>query len=784
MNMHATLSSTSMLSAAQRAALHVGATQGPPHDPLALVLYARGGADPSTGFAIGALDAVEIGACSRALMLAPSPGADRQLTESSGSFGGLKSPTNVAVARNGTVYLVDRGNALIKYFDPCDCSFKPLPCFVAQGPAAQTDGCTPGPSGFAPLNQLRDPTGLAVADRDLVIVDRGHHRVVLMDLIGSVPRAALRLPASTGLRKLWTPFAVAVDSHGHIYASDPDHARIDIFGRDARWHKAWTGLGQVTHLAVDANDVVLAVIEDIDVDATGKTVPGAFEIVDGRRRPLAPRALAAASRFACNRIAVDPAGRLHLGAACATPADAVFDPQGYPVKEKDKVAPLLYATSGSYRSSALDSRRRGCVWHRVQLAGALPDHTRIDLQTTTSDVELDAGELADLPAQAWSDAVSVRALEGGTTDALVRSPPGRYLWLRLVLSGDGQSTPCISHIVIEFPRISLRRYLPGVYGMDPIGADFTDRFTALFDATLRSIETRIDTMHELFDPASAPADKPRAKTRAGAPTVDFLSWLAGWVGVAFDRGWPEATRRAILKRSACLFGQRGTAEGLRQLLLTFLGFDRARCEAACPQPRCTPRPDNCAPPPRPCAPPSPPLILEHFRLRRWLFVGAGRLGDDAMIWGKRIVNRSELSGAERTGNARVGPLSCPPDRNPATQLISTPDPQRDPFHVYAHQFSVFVPARVKRSEWQRRGLERLLAQESPGHTRWQIEYVEPRFRVGVQAMVGLDSVIARVPKGIRLNDNRLGRGSVLPPHPGRPAVAGIDARVGETMRLT
>jgi phage tail-like protein len=784
MNMRVAGSSTSVLSAAQRAAMHVGPTQGLPHDPLALVLYARADADASSGFAVGALDAVEIGACSRALMLAPSPGADRRLTESSGSFGGLKTPTNVAVARNGTVYLVDRGNAALKYFDVCDCSFKPLPCFVAQGPAGPIDECIPSPPGFAPLNQLRDPTALAVAGHDLVIVDRGHHRVVLMDLVGSVPRAALRLPAATGLRKLWTPFAAAVDSHGHVYVSDPDHARIDIFGRDGRWHKAWTGLGEVTHLAVDVDDVLLAVIEDVDVDPTGKPVAGAFEIIDGQRRPLPPRALVIARRFACNRIAVDPAGRLHLGAICATPADAVFDLQGYPVKEKDKVAPLLYATAGSYLSSALDSRRRGCIWHRVQLAGAIPERTRIGIQTTTSDVELDAGELADLPPQAWSDVVSIRALKDGTTDALVRSPPGRYLWLRLALSGDGQSTPSITQIVIEYPRVSLRRYLPSVYGMDPIGADFTDRFTGLFDATLRSIETRIDTIHELFDPSSAPADKPRAKTRDGAPTIDFLSWVAGWVGIVFDRGWPEATRRAILKRAACLYGLRGTYAGLWQLLLTFLGFERARCEAACPQLRCIPRPDNCAPPAPPCAPQYPPLILEHFRLRRWLFVGAGRLGDDAMLWGKRIVNRSELSGTERTGNARVGPLSCPPDGNPATQLITTPDPLRDPFHVYAHQFSVFVPARIKRSEWRRRGLERLLTQEAPAHARWRIEYVEPRFRVGVQAMVGLDSVIARVPAGIRLNANRLGHGTVLPPHPGRPAATGIDARVGETMRLT
>ena len=51
-------------------------------------------------------------------------------------------------------------------------------------------------------------------------------------------------------------------------------------------------------------------------------------------------------------------------------------------------------------------------------------------------------------------------------------------------------------------------------------------------------------------------------------------------------------------------------------------------------------------------------------------------------------------------------------------------------------------------------------------------------------MIGLDSVIARVPAGMRLNDNRLGHGTVLPPHPGRPAVIGVNARAGETMRLT
>jgi hypothetical protein len=234
----------------------------------------------------------------------------------------------------------------------------------------------------------------------------------------------------------------------------------------------------------------------------------------------------------------------------------------------------------------------------------------------------------------------------------------------------------------------------------------------------------------------------------------------------------------MLKAAPHLYTLRGTRYGLWRMLLVFLGLDRS-CDGASEVTRCKPLPLNCAAPPEPCPPHWPALILEHFRLRRWLFVGSGRLGDDAMLWGSRIVNRSQLN-----DNARVGPLVCPPDSRPATQLISTPDPLHDPFLVYAHRFSVFVPARIKQRTWQRRGLERLLAQESPAHTSWQIEYVEPRFRVGVQAMVGLDSVIARVPEGIKLNDNALGQGTVLPPRPSRPIRTGLGARIGETTRLT
>src|ERR1051326_2367617 len=747
------------LGPAQQAALHVGPQDASPFDPRALVLYGRSGGDPKDGFAAGTLDQIEIEPCHMLMELAPAPGAERRLIEASGSFGSLKPPLNVAAAARGTVYLTDRGNALVKYFDPCDCAFKPLPC-ISTAPAATTNT-----HRFVPLDRV----GCAWSGTQLLMADRGPPRVVVVALMGGVPRAALRLPGATGLRALWSPFAVAADSRRRIYVSDPDHARLDLFSPEGRWLKGWTAMGAIGALAIDCEDRLYAVIGDYARDTAGNPDPAAVEICDGAIKPVADDVAQLRARFPRNPVSSDNAGRLHL--LCASGQTAMFDLQGLPVAEKSTAALPVVAKSGSYLSRPLDSRRRGCIWHRAVLTGDLPAKTRIDVQTTTSDVPLNDAELADLPAQAWSAPISVRSMMRGVADCLVMSSPGRYLWLNLAFAGDGKSTPRLSRIVFEYPRVSLRRYMPAVFGMDPVSADFTDRFTALFDTTLRSIERRIDTFYELFDPATAPAASPR-----GNPATDFLSWLASWIGVTLGAHWPEALRRAMLKAAPQLYTLRGTRYGLWRQLLVFLGLDR-NCDGACEVTRCKALPLNCAPPLPPCPNEPPPLILEHFKLRRWLFLGAGKLGDDSVLWGQRIVNRSQLD-----SNARLGPLSCPPDRRPATQVVSTPDPLRDPFLVYANRFSVFVPARVKQRSWQRKGLEKLLAQESPAEALWQIEYVEPRIRVGVQAMIGLDSVIARVPSGIKLNDNALGRGTVLPPRPSSPLRTG-DARVGETMRL-
>ncbi|MEO6775563.1 MAG: phage tail protein [Kofleriaceae bacterium] len=320
---------------------------------------------------------------------------------------------------------------------------------------------------------------------------------------------------------------------------------------------------------------------------------------------------------------------------------------------------------------------------------------------------------------------------------MLRAPAGRYLWLRLSFTSHGDETARIRRARVVFPRVSLRRYLPGTFGSDPIAGEFTDRFLSVFDRTFRGIEATVDWQAHFYDPLSAPAND-------GDRTRDFLSWLGTWIGVTLDRSWPIARRRRYLKMVGKLFAIRGTVPGLRKSLQLYLGLP---LEDDCAQTTCgactTKKPPKWQP---------PQLVLEHYRLRRWLFLGAGRLGDEAKLWGDNIVNRSRLDGPNCRGNAQLG----------VTELDTTQDPVRDPFWVYAHKLTVFAPASCAYTPTAKRGIERLVRAERPAHVAYQIVYVEPRFRIGVQSMIGFDTAVGRYPgANTKLGEARLGRATML-----------------------
>jgi phage tail-like protein len=699
----------------------------PPHDPLWIELGRSYGWRIAPG-----VTAVETALGDHALTLRPLPGTGRQLTEPSGSFGGLVLPLHVAIDDECRIWLLDRTGGRLLRFDPCDCAFRAMPC---------TAGIGDGP------RQLRRPGAITAVGELILVSDEGPPGRVLVFDGRSLALRTIWRPPPTALAQPWQPRAIAVATAPSaakagrsgpgavVLVADRANGILHRFNLRGHWLGGIDGFGAVAALAIDCDGRIYSFI---DGDAAVRS-----SAPDGTAIGLAATVAEIAGRFPKLPLPLDAKGRINLSAWCAS--GGWFDAAGNASGDTPADDPA-YPAQGVWTSTMLDSAIARCQWHRIVVEMCVPAHGGIDFFTFTAETNLPDSHVAALPDTAWTAVPPLPA----TGDALILSQPGRYLWLRAVLRSPGTATPRLNQLLVEYPRISLRRYLPAAFGADPVSADFTDRLLAIFDREFRSVEAKIDDEAALFDPRSAPAGE-----RKGEP--DFLTWLASWVGVSLDRSWSLARRRAYLRRAPHLFACQGTLRGVFAALVLYLGLDRpappahrAVCASRC-----------ASPPPQWRA---PPLILEHWRLRRWLFLGGGRIGDAAMVWGESLLGRSRLDNTAEMG---------------VTRLDTTQDPERDPFHLYAHKFSVFLPARFARNRRDRSAVERLIAAQQPAHTQATIKFVEPRMRIGIQCGLGFDTVVACWPSGVTLGSAELGRATVLSGREPRPPAP----RIGRTARL-
>ncbi|KAI5912936.1 phage tail protein [Thauera sp. 2A1] len=330
----------------------------------------------------------------------------------------------------------------------------------------------------------------------------------------------------------------------------------------------------------------------------------------------------------------------------------------------------------------------------------------------------------------------------------VRSLVGRYLWVRVMLFGDGRDSPELAALRIYGSRFSYRdHYLPRLYRETEFGAaaeagqpdvpatasaaDFLERMLANPEGWLTALEDRVAGAHLLTDPAVAPEEA--------------LEWLAGWIGVAFDGALPVERRRAWLMHAAELARFHGTRRGLSLALDIATDGGVSGGEL---------------------------VVLEGFRMRRLM---ATLLGVDLAVEDDPL-----LPGLVISGNSIVGDTLVLGEAERAALLALfrdevASDAERAAVLAFYDKLAYRVLVLVHQEvDAQDLGLiRRIVELESPAHVEVQVDTASWPLLVGIASLVGVDTYLGppRPINAARADVSSLGNGDLV------LGVGSLDARL-------
>jgi phage tail-like protein len=615
----------------------------------------------------------------------------------------------------------------------------------------------------------------------LYIADSGNHCIWVVDTVseqlhGIWGRPGLSIvPEPSGETGFFNePFDLAADSSGAIYVVESEGRRIqklDIYGRPmpAFWEQLGDSLpADITlqapmYIAVAGEDaserlfVVDAAADDTkviiidtagnycdhwmlpdDVDPLGIVVIEDAVVIgnaaDGSLLQFdltgALVGISPAYRGPVAALGLDANERLLLHTGVATGV-VLLQPDG------------AFVPEGHFLAGPFDSGRAETDWHRLRvLAEPLAIEAHLQISTYTC-------EDADTPvlvsdADPFPPELGWRSLPQDAVDGLILNPPGRYLWLGGRLQGDGHASPMLRQIQVTWPPDTYLRYLPAIYQKDASKRPLIQQALSLFESQLGGLEAQITDMPLLFDPMSAPSGwahwlpgwQSAVESTVGPP--DWLPWLADWLAFDLNERWTEGETRKAIQQAFDLYGHRGTAKGLRRMLKLYAGI-----EALIEEPNCS----NAL----------------------WKLGETSTLGFDTML------APAHVQGAVLDTTATL-------DR---THLIEGQASQAPLFEETAHLFYVWVYRADLKRPCTLAKVKEVLDKEKPAHTIYQLCEVDARFRVGFQARISVDAIVAGPQPGLMLDAGQtLDVDTVLAPGVESAGVmVGRRARLGENIVL-
>lgn len=748
-------------------------------------------------------------AASGVLTLAALPISEGPLPASLAALPTPTGPAGIAVAADGTVYFTDPNTNRIFKIAPCciepsgqTCTppaQAPQPCADARPPArviptqSECDAapilCVGG-AGSQPT-RLSGPRGILLHKkrRAVVVADSGNHRLQLFDpesfqLVGiwgqANPTGTPEPGDAPGL--LDTPWTLAQDDDGNLYVVDYGNQRVqkfDVRGKviPSFWDNATATKPQSPPLS-EPGDVAVVDGRVLIADASQHTIfvfdaDGNFQHSFGTSDLNAPMGIAGDAQAiyvgdnSARRILVfKPDGTLlgpargYQGPVAALALDAQ---NGLWVHPGGDCVPFALRRNGAFVTQGRlvggpfkNPSPHPDQWHQLAARVELPTDAHIQFFVYSTSQNTAPGEPWNSPVVDLRQAQTQRHFKESSQNKWLRVPldvtacliPGQAfenVWVAAEFSSEGLSTPALEQLRLDLDHQSFAEYLPTIYraGMQiPERSTVTDqeaidrqaartrqfltRFLSLFQSEYTDVENLIAGLASLFDAAAVP--------------VEFLDWLASWLALDLDASRPEWERRQLLADAFALYARRGTVEGLRLALQRF-----ARVDAQ---------------------------IQEPLQQISWWALPADE-SSPPLDTATSVLGFTTMLAPSEPQGAVVGTTAT----LDASHLITQEEYGAPLFSEFAHQFSVRIYRGATYSEPGVAQLRALIEREKPAHVLYSLCVIEPQMRVGFQAQLGIDTVIAGPPPPSNLGQGEIVLGGEMP---GR---MGEQSRIGQTTRL-
>ena len=705
-------------------------------------------------------------------------------------------PAGVAVAPDGTwFYTLPSQNEL----------WRKHPCADGAGliPCINDNECGRG-------SPLKMPRGIVVHPirPTLIVVDSGHDRLVLFDLqtfqlVGEWGRTG----SDPG--EFLNPWTVAVDWQGNVYVADVGNARVQKLTLNGNvdatfWERVVSSSYEKSLYRFECPlDVAVVPTEQgADVyllDQNGTVIvtdeEGQFKnilhlIIERPEQTSAPQPLQHAMTLAVTSEAIyvganeSGEGRLHQYQLDGTLDGSVHGYRGPVAAVRvgthntlfihpgQTYPPIECPLTGAFREYGFiwggpfsTPSGKPIQWHlltsqyeRVSTAGHLQLYVYVAGSSQTpaewnglptyeppwaKDNEafedmLDAVVEADSKRYQDNSAKSNRhrgrwiRLTPDTAHSLLPGEAGDNVWVGIEFLSEGSASPVLSQMRIDWDHESYLQYLPEIYRKDIRSSYFLARFLSNYESLYRDVEDRIVHLRELFDPF--------------AVSADLLPWLAGWLAFDWNPEWTEQQQRQAIAQAFDHDAWRGTPRGLRQAIKQYTGVDATIEE---------------------------PLLHAAW----WMLPGSEEdqtLGHATSLLGVT----SMLVPAEAQG-AVVG-TSAVLDQS---HLIGEEDFGVPLFSDVAYQFTVQVYQGQVQDEQKRQAVQAVIEREKPAHTMHHLCIVKPTMRIGFQARLGVDTVVAGPALATRFEGSSVPQEGIILGG-SLPGAMGVTSRAGVNTYLT